>query len=162
MQRRWFQFRLRTLLGLVVLVCLVLGGWQLYWTYFGPFVQAEPAAVGQPIKIRGRFFDFRGLKSTVYTVKISKPMADGRPVICQSGSGFATRRGWWVYDVEIELAPLRKPGKYDVELHPLTQALYAALRSKLPGAADRVRPVIRSKLSVPPADEIDRSPPRGE
>lgn len=162
MQRRWFQFRLRTLLALVVLVCLVLGGWQLYWTYFGPYVQAEPVKVGQPIKVRGRFFDFRGADSTVFTVKLSKPRADGRPVIYQSGGGRTLRRGWWVYDVEIELAPLRKPGDYDVELHPLTKAVFAAHKSKQPGAADRVRPVIRSKLSVPPADEISEPPPRGE
>lgn len=148
MQGRWFQYRLRTLLALVVLLCVLLGSWQLYWTYFGPYVAAEPAMVGQPINVRGRFFDFRGPETTAFTVKLSRPMADGRPVIHQSGGGYVKRRGLWAYDVEIELRPIGKPGEYDVELLPMTKAVMAASRGKSRTAVDRVRTVVRGKARI--------------
>jgi hypothetical protein len=44
-------------MAFVVLICLGLGGWHLLMTY-GQFIEAEPALVGQPIKIRGRYFHF--------------------------------------------------------------------------------------------------------
>jgi len=62
--RRWFQFRLKSLMAFVVVICIGLGGWHLLMTY-GQWVEAEPAVVGQPIKIRGRFFHL-GRPGTVY------------------------------------------------------------------------------------------------
>jgi hypothetical protein len=58
MARHWFQFSLKSLMAVVVLICLGLGGWHLLWTK-GQYVIAEPAVVGQPIKIHGSFLRFR-------------------------------------------------------------------------------------------------------
>jgi len=156
MRWRRFQFRLRTLLVLIVVICIALGSWHLYWNYFGPYIEAESATVGQPIKIRGRFFDFRGPLSAVYVVKISQPMADGRPLIYQSGSGRTVRSGWWAYDVEIELHPVRQAGRYDLELLPTTKTMLAAGRMKTPGAAAPARPVVRSTIRVQPPEGAPR------
>ncbi|HEV7221876.1 MAG TPA: hypothetical protein VGN42_04195 [Pirellulales bacterium] len=159
MSGRRFQFRLRTLLVLIVVICIALGSWHLYWNYFGPYIEAESATVGQPIKIRGRFFDFRGPLSTVYVVNISQPMADGRPLIYQSGGGRTVRSGWWAYDVEIELHPVRKAGRYDIELLPLTKAVSAAGKTKTPGAAARARPGIRGTIRVQAPEDAPRPEP---
>jgi hypothetical protein len=59
MARRWYQFNLKSLMAVVVLICLGLGGGHLLFVY-GQYVEAEPAVVGQPIKIRGKFFHFGG------------------------------------------------------------------------------------------------------
>lgn len=148
MQRRWFQFRLRTLLAAVVALCFALGSWQLYWTYFGPYVEAEPTAVGRPIKVRGRFFDFRGPDSTVYSVYVSKLQPDGRRVVYQSAGGRVSRRGLWAYDVEVELAPIRLAGEFQIELLPITKSLLAANKTKSRAGANRERPVVRGTIRV--------------
>lgn len=144
MRRRWFQFRLRTLLGFSVLLCIVLGAWSLYWTYFGPVVKAAPVIAGKPILVEGRFLDFLGSDSTVFVVQATRPMKDGRPLVCQSGGGRVTRSGLWSYDFQVELAPIREPGEYDLELRPLTSAHRAAFNKgqRLPG--------IRGKMTVLP------------
>lgn len=144
MRRRWFQFRLRTLLGFLVLLCIMLGGWSLYWTFFGPVVKAAPAVAGSPILVEGRFLDFLGSDSTVFIVQVTRPMKDGRPLICQSGSGRATRSGLWSYDFEAELGPIREPGDYDLVLRPSTSAHRAAFKKgqRLDG--------IRGKMTVLP------------
>jgi hypothetical protein len=135
MRRRWFQFRLRTLLGFLVLLCILLGAWSLYWTYFGPIVKAAPVIAGKPILVEGRFLDFLGPDSTVFIVQVTRPMKDGRPLICQSGSGRVARSGLWSYDFEVELAPIREPGDYDLVLRPSTSAHGAASKKgqRLPG-----------------------------
>lgn len=148
MQRRWLQYRLRTLLVLTVLLCLALGFWHLYWTRFGPFIQVAPATVGQRLIVQGRFFDFRGPESTVYVIKVSKLMADGSSLIYQSGSGRANRKGLWTYDLETQLGRIQQPGEYYVDLLPITNAVIAAGRTKSPVDFARVRPAIRCKFRV--------------
>ncbi len=93
MRRRWMQFRLRTLLGFLVFLCIGLGYWSLYWTFFGPFAKAAPVVAGKPILIEGRFLEFLGSKSTAFSVRITRPMKYGRQLICQNGGGQVRRGG---------------------------------------------------------------------
>lgn len=138
MRRRWFQFQLRTLLAFVVFLCLPLGSWSLYSTYLGPYIEADSAVAGQPITVRGRFIDFLGDESTVYVVRLAKPMPDGRPLICQSKGGFAQRHGLWTYDFEAELRPVEKSGSYTLEVLRLTKAARATPKGKpRPGVVAR-------------------------
>jgi hypothetical protein len=121
--RRWLQFRLKTLLFGVVTICLLLGAWHLYAVYFGPYVAAGPAVVGEPFMVRGRWVDFLGFDSEVFVVQVSRPNAQGRPVIHQGASGRAARGGLWSYNFEVELAPIYQDGEYTIEARPLTKAV---------------------------------------
>lgn len=124
--KKRFQFRLRTLLGALVAMCLVLGGWHLYSVYFGPYVEVAGTAVtGEPFTVRGRFVDFLGFPSEVFVVNVSKVRPDGQRVIYQSAGGRASRSGLWNYDFEIELGRILKDGDYDIEVRPLTKAVRA-------------------------------------
>lgn len=123
---RRFQFRLRTLLGLLVTVCLVLGGWHLYSVKFGPRVAlVGHAEVGEPFTVRGRFVDFLGFETEVFVVNVSKLNAKGQRVIHQSSGDRATRRGLWNYAFEVELGRVTEAGDYDIEVWPLTKAAHA-------------------------------------
>lgn len=118
------QFRLRTLLAAIVGICLLLGAGKLY---FRQFIEAGPAIVGQPFKVRGRFVDLSGNESAVFVVNVSRVTARGR-VIYQSAAGRTERRGIGRYDFEVDFATIQKEGEYDLELRPLTSA--AAARGK--------------------------------
>ncbi len=135
-KRRWTQFRLRTLLILVVLLCLGLGGWQIYWTHFANYVVADPVHVGEPIHVRGQFVDWNG-RATVYVVQASLPSRRAKlgRIIHQSGGGRAERSGRWTFRFELEMSPLRAPGEYELELRPMD------------------RPSVFGKLFVLPPDE---------
>jgi hypothetical protein len=115
-RRRWFQFSLRSLLGLVVVICLTLGGWHLLMTY-GQWVEAEPAVVGQPIKIHGRFFHFfAGEHSGRYELLIAR-----RWNSTMRSWGFETtarQLSWWRYDVEYTLDLVDKPTDFSLTLVP--------------------------------------------
>lgn len=123
---RRFQFRLRTLLGLLVMVCVVLGGWHIYSVKFGPRVElVGPAEVGKPFTVRGRFIDFLGFDTEVFVVNVSRLNSNGQRVIHQSSGDRATRHRLWNYDFEVELGPITIAGDYDIELRPLTKAAHA-------------------------------------
>jgi len=114
---RRFQFRLKSLMAAVVVICLGLGGWQLLMT-FGQYVEAEPAVVGQPIKIHGRFFYF-GEKKTEYghpydlVLKRSSVSGNG-----EYGKACGWRSGWRRYDLQMKLSPVDEPGEYMLTLTP--------------------------------------------
>lgn len=123
---RRFQFRLRTLLGLLMMVCIVLGAWHLYSVKFGPRVEPVGLAeVGKPFAVRGRFVDFLGFDTEVFVVNVSRLNAKSQRVIHQSTGNRATRHGLWNYDFEVELGPVATAGDYDIELWPLTKAAHA-------------------------------------
>lgn len=115
------QFRLKTLLAAVVGICLLLAAGKLY---FRQFVEAGPAIVGQPFKVRGRFVDLAGYESAVFVVNVSRVTPGGR-VIYQSAAGRTERRWIGRYDFEVELATIQDAGEYDLELSPLTRAVAA-------------------------------------
>jgi len=109
------QFSLRSLLGLVILICLGLGGWNLLMTY-GQYVEAEPTVVGQPIKIRGRFFHFfAGDDSGWYVLEIRS----GGLLDFYSDS-LADYSGWGRYANETLLDPnyFDEPGEYTMTMTP--------------------------------------------
>lgn len=116
--RRWLQFRLRTLLILVVLFCLGLGGWQIYSTHFASYLLAEPVRVGESICIRGRLLDIKGESSIIGTAKVSLPDARAKKgwIIYQSGSARLEKAGRWTYDIECDLQGVPKGGEYRLEL----------------------------------------------
>lgn len=136
-KRRWLQFRLRSLLVLVVLLCLGLGGWQIYWTHFANYVIAGPVRVGEPIKVRGQFVDWSGTTTSFCVVDATQPhrAAQSGRIIAQEGPGRPQKTGRWTFQVEMELGPLRKAGNYRLELK--TQG----------------RPTVYGKLVVLPNDE---------
>jgi hypothetical protein len=112
---RWTQFSLRSLLGLVVVICLGLGGWHLLFVY-GQYVEAEPAVVGQPVKIHGRFFRlFGGDEYGRYELEIRS----GGLLDFYSDS-LARSSGWGRYDIETSLDPnyFDEPGEYALTLTP--------------------------------------------
>lgn len=69
--RRWFQFKLRTLLLATALTCACLGGWQIYSAHFAEFVEAETAEVGQPIRLTGRFSIKNGADSERFLIGVT-------------------------------------------------------------------------------------------
>ena len=112
--RRWFQFRLRSLLGLVFVICLGLGGWHLLFVY-GQYVEAEPAVVGQPIKVHGRFFG-RDERYYLAASPVDEPTFSGR-CFGIGWYGEAESVGWWMYEFEGNLSPLDS-GEYTLSLTP--------------------------------------------
>jgi hypothetical protein len=117
MARRWYQFSLKSLMAIVVVICLTLGGWQMLMT-FGQWVEAEPAVVGQPIQVSGRFFHF-GEKKTEYgcpydlVLKRSSVSGSG-----ESRKACGWRTGWRRYNFRMKLRPVDEPGEYTLTLTP--------------------------------------------
>jgi len=103
----------------VVLICLGLGGWHLLLKH-GQFVEAEPAVVGQPIKIHGRFFRiFGGDDSGRYylaAAPVDDPTFSGR-CIGIGWYGEAEHVGCWMYEFEGNLSPLDS-GEFKMRLAP--------------------------------------------
>lgn len=116
--RRWLQFRLRTLLIAAVAICMALGGWHLS---VRPYVWAGPAVVGKPFVVRGRFVDFFGAERATYVVLVSEPLPDGRHLFHQMRTGRAERHVLAAYNVELELLPIEKTGKFLIEIQGVTR-----------------------------------------
>jgi hypothetical protein len=115
MARRWYQFNLKSLMAIVVVICLGLGGWHLLFTY-GQYVEAEPAVVGQPIKIRGRFFHFGGEATRKYNLDVFECCSNS-----QNGHlvrGTAHQIGLGRYELEFEMDPVNEPTEFTLELRP--------------------------------------------
>jgi len=105
------------MLGVVAVICLGLGGWHLLMKY-GQYVEAEPAVVGQPIKIHGRFFHFfAGEDSGCFEVRIDRKNGSREGVQVNS---VETQSVWCRYDVEIELAPVDEPTEFTMWLGPFS------------------------------------------
>jgi len=112
-----FQFKLKSLMAAVVVICLGLGGWQLLMTS-GQYVVAESAVVGEPIEIRARFFQFGGNRRGWFKFEV-----------LQDGKWAGYRRleyghdiGWGRFEFETEIKPpsliTTKPGNYTMTLTP--------------------------------------------
>jgi hypothetical protein len=114
MARRWYQFNLKSLMAIVAMICLGLGGWHLLLKY-GRYVEAEPALVGQPIKIHGRFLHFfAGADSGQYELIVRSKKSSFRQ------SGIADRSGWGRYAIEAEYESrfVDRPEEFTVTLTP--------------------------------------------
>ena len=115
--RRWFQFSLKSLMATVVVICLGLGGWHLLWTK-GQYVEAEPAVVGQPIKIHGSFFQFfaTGKYRGYYRLLVLRDGETHR----YSEQMCAKDVGWFRYEVEREIGKGHRfdPTDYTMTLAP--------------------------------------------
>lgn len=144
--RRWLQFRLRTLLIAVVLLCLGLGGGQIYWTHFANYVIADPVRVGEPIHVRGQVFDWSDASSVIYTVELNLPRPGIGMVTYQSKGGRIAGAGQWIYRVEAELPPVSKPGEYEVRILPV---VFHPIGQQRP----RQLPPLRGKVTIRPRDE---------
>jgi hypothetical protein len=117
-RRRWFQFRLRSLMAFVVVICLGLGGWDLLMTY-GQYVEAEPAVVGQPIKVHGRFFHLFGRdRPGHYWFEVLKDgrFAGYRQRAYASHVGFG--RFDFVTEIDTQNVLTHKVGEYTLRLTP--------------------------------------------
>ncbi len=124
--RRWFQFRLKTLLALVASFCVALGVWQAYWTHFASYVKAGPVRGGEPIHVRGQFVQFNGHESTLFVIQARQPHPQYKSgVIYQSVGGRVERSGKWTYRVEIDMAPIDRPGTFELELLPIQRPMIA-------------------------------------
>lgn len=137
-KRRWLQFRLRTLLIVVVLLCLGLGGWQIYWTHFANYVVADPVRVGEPIRVRGQLVDFRGVNTTAFAVDAALPSKQATLgwVIYQSGAGRLEKTGRWTSRFELVLPPVTRPGEYRLQFHPVFYPDITGKLRVLPEAVD--------------------------
>jgi hypothetical protein len=114
-RRRWFQYSLKSLMAAVVLICLGLGGWHLLFKY-GQYVEAESAVVGQPIKIRGRFFHFFASEDDRGYYHFEALIQDGSGA-CLVKSGYGIDVGWWQFKFETDFK-LKRPGEYALTLTP--------------------------------------------
>ena len=130
--RRRFQFSLRTLMILVVLLCVALGTWQVYLRYFTSFVELATTPVGQAIQVRGRFVRFGGSPSTAIAVYV-RPI--GKSVIAQSGSSLVQKTGWGTYEFDIKLSPIQRPGEYDVTVSNLKETAALGTLTIVPPSA---------------------------
>jgi hypothetical protein len=111
---RWLQFRLSSLLAFVFFVCIALGGLHLLIAY-GQYVEAGPAVVGEPIKVRGRFFVFLpGELNGSYEFNVPGGLfgLDGH---FWTGAKYS---GWGRYEIDMQLTPSWKPGEYALRISP--------------------------------------------
>ena len=117
---RRFQFSLRALLGAAVVVCLLLGGWHLLWTY-GQYVEAEPAKLGRSFSVKGRILRPAGPQELAYHFRIERP--DGVCLLNLFGEGYIARKGWlgtYRIDTTVELYESDiGPGEYRLSLYTL-------------------------------------------
>ncbi len=96
---------------MVAVICLGLGGLHLLLKY-GQFVEAEPAVVGQPINVRGRFFRlFAEDDKRYYTIDTDRPEFHMR-TYCVAGNS------WWWLAIAVELDGRNNPGEYTLTLTP--------------------------------------------
>jgi hypothetical protein len=103
-RRRWFQFRLKTLMAFVVMICLGLGGWHLLMTY-GQYVEVEgPVVVWEPIKVHGRFYHFgREEKGVRYELEAKWRTSVGEHV--WTTKDYRKPTGSFRYDVKLKVVP---------------------------------------------------------
>jgi len=125
---RRFQFSLKSLMAAVAVICLGLGGWHLL---FRQYVEADPAVVGQPIKIHGRFVRFSEEDEDAgwngrYDLFFDEVLDSGSHSWVVTGiaeQSFGCR-----YDVEIEVDPVHEPTEFTLELMQFTgQSIYGKL-----------------------------------
>ena len=115
-KRRFVQFGLRGLLGFAVVVCLLLGGWNLLETY-GNRLDVEDARVGQPMPVKATYFRLFGPPECYlevgYDTQDGSELSDGTLGM----SEFHTvKRSWMcLYSIETELEPVDRPCQLVVE-----------------------------------------------
>jgi hypothetical protein len=117
-RRRWSQYSLRSLMAMVAVICLGLGGWHLLLKY-GQYVEAEPAVVGQPIKIRGRFFHVGGANDAGnwrYKLTVYPTFASGPSMVAYGNTKYV---GWWSYEIDDpQFDAEGSPGEFTMTLTP--------------------------------------------
>lgn len=111
--RRRFQFSLRTLLCLTVVVCVGLGArhrWQQ-----AAYVECEPAGPHEPVRATGLFTRMAGVQHEIYwlTVALEKPSAS---FYWTFDKGAAPREWIGIYRFETMIGPFHEPGDYTVKL----------------------------------------------
>jgi hypothetical protein len=119
MSRR-FQFSLRALLGMAVVVCLALGGWHLLVRY-GQFVEMAPTAANEP-RLRGQFIFFSLEQHLIYRANV---MRGGVHIyrfrgLAESDLPFVYRFNGRFADDEPE------QGEYAIEIYPMARPYPAA------------------------------------
>lgn len=122
---RRFQFSLRALLAGTSVFCAVLGIRQVYLAHLANYVVLEQAKIGEPIRVRGQFFQRAAADSTVFWVRIVHHGPSGK--WRDRMKGRAERTGFGTYRFVVEFPPTRfnksprwlQPGKVDLYLEPL-------------------------------------------
>jgi hypothetical protein len=121
-KRRWVQFRLRTLFIFTGVICLFLGTWHVWKSVFRPYVEAEAGAIvmGQPVKVRGRFFRFFGPESSSYSIHTWSVRPTSEYLAKEiSNRGDSVERNWLcVYEFECEILPYDSPGEWELGVAP--------------------------------------------
>jgi hypothetical protein len=105
------------MLGVVAVICLGLGGWHLFLRH-GQYIEAEPAVVGQPIKIHGRFFHFGRCDSDFCVIHVFRQGAESDLMNFQAR---IKNGGFGRYDVEfvMDWVGVRfDPGSFGLKLMP--------------------------------------------
>jgi hypothetical protein len=110
MSRR-FQFSLRTLLGFAALICLLLGGRHLLDTY-GSHLEVSDAALGKPIRLKGRLVRVFGPAKCVVTFWGDVDQTD----VCEWLHSKEVERSWLCfYEFDYEsFCSLDEPGDWTV------------------------------------------------
>ena len=89
-----FQFGIRSLLAVVTLASLGLGGWHVYTQHFAQCVFAQTLRVGQPIILHGRFFLKHGADSESFELAVAPYVGGRRPTSTSESSKSRAERNW--------------------------------------------------------------------
>ena len=112
------QFRLKSLLGIAIAMCLTLGAWHLHTSY-RQFVAVEPAGVNQPVRGRGRCFIYDGpVIQTFYALADIPDTDEFKDRDCCEGGAIARRVGAGTYDFQVRLSAPRIPGVHRLRIWP--------------------------------------------
>ncbi|HET6878540.1 MAG TPA: hypothetical protein VFI31_00110 [Pirellulales bacterium] len=118
MARPRFQFKLRTLLIALSLMCSTLGLFHLFWQ---PQIATEPRGADR-LTVRWRLLRFGGEDFVPCEVLVVGGQRGGEVVYKQS-VGAATNRGWARYFGKLDLSLRVPPGNYNVVLNSETSTL---------------------------------------
>lgn len=115
------QFRLKSLLGVAIAVCLILGASHLYTSY-RQFVAVEPAQLGREIQGRGRYFFYDGPTIQTFFALADLPGEEEfKDRDCCEGGAIARRVGAGTYDFQFRLSRPHAPGVHRLRIWPHVQ-----------------------------------------
>lgn len=109
------QFSLKSLLGLLITVCLGLGGWRLH--RYRQFIEVGPARVAQSVRVKCRFCIDDGPVIQTFFALAEAPEVNGFQYRWDSGA-VARRVGPGIYDFEVKLGHPRTPGVHRLRVWP--------------------------------------------
>ena len=112
------QFRLKSLLGIALAICLTLGAWHLHTSY-RQFVAVEPVRLHHSVRGGGRYFIYDGPVIQTFFALADIPGEDEfKDRDCCEGGAIARRVGAGTYDFQFRLSRPHVPGVHRLRIWP--------------------------------------------